>query len=1058
MVFKLVRTDSVEPCKIMLEVGKHLIGRGKFLDCDDKRVSRNHGELEVTEDTVIIRALHQNPCFVIKKSTKETEILKQNCTLNISNGDRFGLLPNSYWYELLHCTVSDVAQPTKPLSTMTEGDIELDSVETEPFETENADVSQEIKFNFDETVTNDNPESPSLIAPEEVDLGIETIVTTGIDQNNRSESEEQTLIKRAHSSEDIKDPSIVKKIKTTPEQNKTEEGVQIKQEPVDNEDLKNPKAGPSNDQGVSSASKDNAAANSPDAAAPAKPLGRERCMYGENCYSENLLVIRAEKLTQKRMTVMRPAIKKQYINRKRQAEQYINKRKPDEPLRKTRTLKPSTEREPCGFLPGTGAPLPSSGDEVFEDPWLPSTSSAGEGFIVPDLVDSSQNREERFFKIEPAMQEPDPSIGREVVIHAEQPSVIGINGGPSNDVVNSCELDSDSDLDNENINNDPLSTTLEIDTVTDEDLTPYQLRILQTEDRANDEVLHHLVPDDCFSFNWTRDKSTFTAKRETFTGTPGPTTEMTDTTTPTDIFHMMFDVDFIDMLCTETNRYAQQKLDSMKDKLSQTTRFSRWTPTDRQEMISLLSIFILQGLYPLPNEESYFSFNGFGTMPYFSKIMPYNRYLLLNSMLHFANNDLSIKTKLFKIQPIIDYFNKKFSSLFYPHQEVAIDESLLKWQGRLSFAQKINTIAAQVGIKTYELCDSTTGYLWQFRVYAGKDNKTVLNDNNDNIDDSNTNGQDTKREQTLTTDFTPTHATAKIVFDLLEPLLHRGHTVIMDNFYNCPLLARCLKRKRTDCYGTLRLNREFIPPSIRTMTKTDLRHGELVATYCPDLSLMVWRHANLVSMISTYHPLQIGARKKHNQTKNKPYKPSIVLDYNRYMGGVDRKDQFLSAQPMERGRSRVWYKKVFRRLFNVAVFNCYVIYHTKHTRLAHRQFRTILAEDLLKACRHIDLGTETRVITRVPRTMTATMITTTTTTATFTTTETMSSQTRRNSKFTMQNRPIVEGNHFPMRAPAKRGNCWWCSQKKVLSRTVWQCIECGVYLCIIGCFRDFHKP
>lgn len=390
----------------------------------------------------------------------------------------------------------------------------------------------------------------------------------------------------------------------------------------------------------------------------------------------------------------------------------------------------------------------------------------------------------------------------------------------------------------------------------------------------------------------------------------------------------MIDVEFIDSLCDETNRYARQKLD-IKDKTTPTSRFHRWTPTNRQEMISFLALMLLQGLYPLPNEQSYFSFNGFGTMPYFNQIMTYNRYLLLKSMLHFVDNntDLPTKTRLFKIQPILDYFNRKFASLYYPQQEIVIDESLLKWHGRLSFAQKINTKAAQVGVKSYELCESSTGYLWKFMVYAGKSKTTIQNDNNDNDDDNNIEQteQDDRTEQTLS-DFQPTNATAKIVFDLVQPLLHKGHTLIMDNFYNCPLLARCLKLRQTDSYGTQRLNREFIPASLRTISKTDLRHGELVATYCPDLSLIVWRDSNLVSMISAYHSLQIGTSNKYNRTT---YKPSIVLDYNKYMGGVDRKDQYLSAHDIERVRNRVWYKKLFRRLFNVAVFNCYVIYHTK---------------------------------------------------------------------------------------------------------------------------------
>lgn len=60
----------------------------------------------------------------------------------------------------------------------------------------------------------------------------------------------------------------------------------------------------------------------------------------------------------------------------------------------------------------------------------------------------------------------------------------------------------------------------------------------------------------------------------------------------------------------------------------------------------------------------------------------------------------------------------------------------------------------------------------------------------------------------------PTNATAIIVYDLIEPLLHRGHT-----FYNSPLLLRSLKEQRTGWYGTSRLNREFAPDSVKTSTR-----------------------------------------------------------------------------------------------------------------------------------------------------------------------------------------------------------------------------------------------
>ncbi|KAJ8736967.1 hypothetical protein PYW07_000238 [Mythimna separata] len=54
---------------------------------------------------------------------------------------------------------------------------------------------------------------------------------------------------------------------------------------------------------------------------------------------------------------------------------------------------------------------------------------------------------------------------------------------------------------------------------------------------------------------------------------------------------------------------------------------------------------------------------------------------------------------------------------YVPSQNICIDESLTLWKGNLKFCQYIKTKAAKFGVKTYELCESSTGYLWSFFVY-----------------------------------------------------------------------------------------------------------------------------------------------------------------------------------------------------------------------------------------------------------------------------------------------------------------------------------------------------
>jgi len=102
-----------------------------------------------------------------------------------------------------------------------------------------------------------------------------------------------------------------------------------------------------------------------------------------------------------------------------------------------------------------------------------------------------------------------------------------------------------------------------------------------------------------------------------------------------------------------------------------------------------------------------------------------DRFESICNFMHFNNND-NIGTdqgpsKLFKIYPVLSHLNTKFQSLYLPGQNIAIDESLTLWRGRLSFRQYIPLKSSKFGIKSYQLCESSSGYLWSFIIYTGKD-------------------------------------------------------------------------------------------------------------------------------------------------------------------------------------------------------------------------------------------------------------------------------------------------------------------------------------------------
>jgi hypothetical protein len=105
--------------------------------------------------------------------------------------------------------------------------------------------------------------------------------------------------------------------------------------------------------------------------------------------------------------------------------------------------------------------------------------------------------------------------------------------------------------------------------------------------------------------------------------------------------------------------------------------------------------------------------------------MTERRFHLLLKFLHFADNsrfDPDHHHKKFnKIQPILDYLKSTFSSVYTPERNMCVDKSLLLWKGRLGWIQYRPSKRGRFGVKMYKLCESSTGYVWNFIVYSGKD-------------------------------------------------------------------------------------------------------------------------------------------------------------------------------------------------------------------------------------------------------------------------------------------------------------------------------------------------
>ena len=142
------------------------------------------------------------------------------------------------------------------------------------------------------------------------------------------------------------------------------------------------------------------------------------------------------------------------------------------------------------------------------------------------------------------------------------------------------------------------------------------------------------------------------------------------------------------------------------------------------ELKTWLDLLLTIGLVQKGRLGEYWSTHNLTQTPGFSVIMPRNRFLQILVYLHFINNEdssINKENKLWKVQNILDYINKRFRAAYHPRRELSIDETMLKFKGRLGIKQYIKSKPVKwdqtvhdCGI-THWLCVKLTPLCWQTR-------------------------------------------------------------------------------------------------------------------------------------------------------------------------------------------------------------------------------------------------------------------------------------------------------------------------------------------------------
>ena len=239
-------------------------------------------------------------------------------------------------------------------------------------------------------------------------------------------------------------------------------------------------------------------------------------------------------------------------------------------------------------------------------------------------------------------------------------------------------------------------------------------------------------------------------------------------------------------------------------------------------------------------------------------------------------------------------------------------------------------------MKSFALCESDTGYIWNCLLYTGSE---------------------------MTNSFAPylekyKYQATKIIITLMDNLIGDDYCLHIDNWYTSYEICKVLLDHNTDCIGTLCINRKHLPQDIKNAK--NLKTGGILVRYDTKTNIICtkWWDKKDVHMLSTCVPNIIVTVKRAGNEKIIPH---VIHEYNRSMRGIDRADQMLTTYKSERKRVKKWYKKIFMYLISACAFNANIIKNKLSSKITSIQFRELIIKESIvkyyleksRSCTHL---------------------------------------------------------------------------------------------------------
>lgn len=322
------------------------------------------------------------------------------------------------------------------------------------------------------------------------------------------------------------------------------------------------------------------------------------------------------------------------------------------------------------------------------------------------------------------------------------------------------------------------------------------------------------------------------------------------------------DSELVDTFVTQTNAYATARA------------VSGWVDVTTEEMWRYLAIRIRQGIVQLPDMHMYWSHEYRDHC--IGALMTRDRFVQLHRNFHIVPPVPPgvRQTVVEKTAPFYHKCQQSFQAFYQPGRNLAVDETMIRFQGRSKWITVIKNKPTPEGYKLYTV--ASNGYLLGFRIFRGRG------------------GYDQ-----------PVSVLHHTIIDLVNPWSGAHRWLFFDNLYTSPALCDHLLSIRIHSCGTCRLNRAGLPANIRRYTKR-LQKGERNCWQRGQLGCIMWNDSKPVVFLS--NQMRVDHLTTIDYTDGRPSieRPTVAVEYNNNKGHVDQVDQLRSYYIVQRRGQRTW--------------------------------------------------------------------------------------------------------------------------------------------------------